>query len=95
MGNAERVILPTKFLARSLQKPRRKGKLPTFLHDEYQITSIPLVTSALQISMKIGMNMQISVHVNPFLAKFRNFSVKGSLFSQTDFSVASMNFGGQ
>jgi len=51
-----------------------------------------LVTSNLPISAKLFSNTCIDVSMNLFIAtRF----VKGSLFSKTDFSVASVNFRGQ
>jgi len=45
-----------------------------------QVPHIVLVTSALPISKKHGTNTWIHVWMNCFVAKFWNFSIKGSLF---------------
>jgi len=80
-------------IARSLLKPQTKGQNTNLFHHQpfwWWIPCIHLVTYALPVSATLGSYTWISLRKNPFVAKF---SVKGSLFSETDFSVASWTLG--
>jgi len=75
---------PVKFSARWLQEPQRKGQNTNLFRDKYHVprSTHQFDHSTLPISAKLDRNMWIHVPVNPFVAKFWKFSVKGSLFFQ-------------
>jgi len=77
MGRGSKKNHPVKFLAISLQGPWWKG------HKQRVFCEIRMVTTALRISTKLGMNMLIRVLGFPcFIAEFCNFSINGLLSPQ-------------
>jgi len=79
------------FLARLLQEHQRRGKVPTFFHDEYHA---PLWSLSLYWFPQNLPGIHESMFSEPFRREIlKNFPSRGRFSPKTDFLVASVSFG--